>query len=229
MKILVPMLAVSLNCTALAGNFLYSANNLNVLINDNDLTGYQNTITVSGLPQYASDINVTLNISGGFNGDLYAFLSHGSSAAILLNRTGRSSPSNTGYSDAGFGPDSLLNPFIFDDQAAHDVHFYRSFAFTLNGTGQLIGNWQPDGRAIDPLSSGASFDTAPRTGMLSIFNGMDPNGTWTLFLADVSPGGQSTLVSWGMSISAIPEPSSLALALLSVAGAAVFVFVSNRR
>jgi subtilisin-like proprotein convertase family protein len=47
--------------------------------------------------------------------------------------------------------------------------------------------------------------------MLSSFNGMDPNGQWTLFIADTSAGGEGTLVNWGMQITTVPEPSMAAL------------------
>src|ERR1043166_7457109 len=47
-----------------------------------------------------------------------------------------------------------------------------------NGNGQLTGTWQADGRS-DPLSSSR--------GSLTDFNGLNPNGTWTLFFADQSP------------------------------------------
>lgn len=45
--------------------------------------------------------------------------------------------------------------------------------------------------------------------MLSSFNGLDPNGSWTLFIADLGTGDQGTLTSWGMTITgeAVPEPS----------------------
>ena len=32
---------------------------------------------------------MTLNLSGGWNGDLYAYLVHNSGFAVLLNRVGR--------------------------------------------------------------------------------------------------------------------------------------------
>jgi subtilisin-like proprotein convertase family protein len=47
---------------------------------------------------------------------------------------------------------------------------------------------------------------------LSSFNGLNPNGTWTLFLADASGGAPNTLVSWGLDITgtaAVPEPPSI--------------------
>ena len=38
-----------------------------------------------------------------------------------------------------------------------------------------------------------------------------PNGTWTLFIADLSAGEQSTLLDWGLDITAVPEPVTSAL------------------
>ena len=43
--------------------------------------------------------------------------------------------------------------------------------------------------------------------MLNLLNGMDGNGLWTLYMADLSPLGESTLVSWGLEITMVPEPS----------------------
>jgi len=189
-----------------------SSTTVNATIPDGDLSGYQSSGVLSGLSGLVTDVNVTLNIAGGFNGDYYAYLSHSGVISILLNRTGRSSSSGVGYGDAGFGPDPSANQFTFDDQAPHDVHLYRSFAFSLNG-GQLTGQWQPDSRLIDPLSAGPTFDSAARSNPLALFNGIDPNGTWTLFVADMSSGGEGTLVNWGLNVTtAVPEPGAGTLA-----------------
>ena len=42
---------------------------------------------------------------------------------------------------------------------------------------------------------------------------MNPNGSWTLFFADMSAGEQSQVVSWELDISAVPEPVNIALAI----------------
>ena len=41
------------------------------------------------------------------------------------------------------------------------------------------------------------------------------NGTWTLFLADLSAGAQSQLVSWELDITAVPEPVNVALGIFA--------------
>jgi hypothetical protein len=112
-----------------------------------------------------------------------------------------------GYGDTGF--DVTLG-----SAGANDVHFYGNYSPTINGSGQLTGTWQPDGRAIDPLSAPGSFDSASRVNFGS-FNDMNPNGTWTLFIADLSGGGHSQLVSWELDITAVPEPVNVALSIFA--------------
>jgi subtilisin-like proprotein convertase family protein len=177
-------------------------------IPDGSLVGMQDTRTLSGVTfNSISDVDVHLTISGSWNGDLYGYLVHSSGFTVLLNRVGRTSSSSFGYSDGGFS-------VTFDDQASQtaDFHLYQS-ASGYNSS-QITGgtHWRPDGRNIDPTSSGSTFDSTSPSALLSSFNGLNPNGTWTLFLADVSGGSTSTLVSWGLDITgtaAVPEPSSV--------------------
>jgi hypothetical protein len=137
---------------------------------------------------------------------LYVFLDGPNGGfAVLLNRSGVTTGNAFGYSDTGFN-------VTFDDSASYnDIHFYQNFGYTLNGGGQLTGIWSSDGRAIDPLSAPATFATTQPSSSLDSFDGTDPNGTWSLFLADLSGGGQSTLANWRLDIEAVPEPSACAL------------------
>ena len=191
-------------------SFTFSANQT---IPDANPTGLalSTNLTISG--GTISDVNVTLNITNGFNGDLYAYLAGPNGGfAVLLNRVGVSNNASAfGYSTAG------LNVTL-DGTAANSIHYYQNFSFTLNGGGQLTGTWQPDGINIDPLSAPGWFLVAGQTALLSSLNGTDPNGTWTLFLADLSLGGNATLVDWGLQI-AIPEPAPI---VLGVWGLAIF-------
>lgn len=179
---------------------------------DNSTVGFATTANASGYQPTITAVSVTLNITGGFNGDLYAYLSHGGVLLPLLNRVGVSGTgdgNDVGYLETG------LN-LTLDPAAANDVHFYRDYSPAYNGSGQLTGTWQPDGRSIDPASDRALFDSAGRLTFAS-FNGLDPNGMWTLFIADLSPGGQSELAGWALSVTAVPEPVNAALGFLAVA------------
>ena len=103
---------------------------------------------------------------------------------MLLNRLGVTATSPYGSADSGFD-------VTFSDSAATDIHSASA------GGGVLTGTFQPDARNVSPFSV---LDTSPRTAFLSSFNGLDPNGAWTLFIADVSPVGIGTLDSWGLTI-----------------------------
>lgn len=204
---------------AAQGGIIYSSFANGGLIPDGSPSGTAGTATTSGFLPSLSDISVTLNISGGYNGDLYAGLSYGGVLVPLLNRVGVTSGDGFGYGDTGFG-------VTLSSAGANDVHSYGSHSPSFNGDGQLTGTWQPDGRAIDPLSAPGSFDSASRVGFGS-FNSMNPNGSWTLFVADLSGGGQSQLVSWELDITAVPEPVNLALGVF--AGVFLVVILANSR
>lgn len=192
-------------------NTSFTFNNLNLAIPDGDPNGVANSQNITGVSGSIASIQISLDIAGtgygAFNGDLYAELVDGSGGlAVLLNRVGASSGNPAGYSDNGFA-------VTFDDAAANDVHFYQSISYNLNSAGQLTGAWQPDGEDVSPLANPATFDNARQnqTAMLSSFYGHNPNETWTLFLADVSPGGTAQLVNWSITVTTVPEPGETRL------------------
>jgi len=77
------------------------------VVPDGSLTGWSDTRNVTGAGGAITDVNVTLSLSGGWNGDLYAYLVHNSGFAVLLNRVGRATGNPTGYGDAGTGPSGV--------------------------------------------------------------------------------------------------------------------------
>lgn len=195
----------------------------NASIPDNSAVGLVSEQTVSGFTGGIAQVTVQLSISAAgsdpmFNGDLYVALTYNSQQTVLINRPGRRTGSTLGYGDSGF--DVTLS-----DSATADIHDYR---LTLNGShslplsstetpGALTGSWQPDARKVDPE---LVTSTSPRTASLSVFNGQDGNGTWTLFVADFSPGGTAKLNSWTLEVSPVPEPleTTVAAALLLAGG-----------
>lgn len=190
---------------------------INQTIPDNNIVGVSSSIHVSLPSGSITDLGVLLQISGGFSGDYYASLSKdgGPGFAVLLNRIGRADP-QTGYFGSGIN-------VAFADSAAADIH-----SSGVN-SGLLSGSWQPDGRESDPAV--ADFSDA-RTAFLGSFNGMDPSGDWTLFVADMDGGGEGTLVSWGLLITSeftsqsVPENASTAHLL---AGGLLAMVLAARR
>lgn len=180
--------------------------NPNLAIPDNSTVGVADTRIIAGQNGLITSVTLSLQLTGtpassnAFNGDFYAYLQHDSGFAVLLNRTGRTAVNGFGYGDSGFH-------VTFDDSAANgDIHQYRNV--TNPGGGALTGIWQPDGRATNPNSVLA---TDTRVAMLDSFQGLDPNGAWTLFVADVSPIGTAALQGWTLNfeVAPIPEPGTI--------------------
>lgn len=176
---------------------------------DNSSTGWSDTRTIVSPEGSITDVQVHLKLSGGFNGDLYAYLAHESGFAILLNRPGRSAGNPDGSFTTGIDA-------VFSSAADLDAHHASGFT----------GTFQPDGRNVSPY---LVTDTSPRTAMLTSFLGGDPAGDWTLFIADLSPLYQSTVLEWGIIITAdvvaIPEPGPLA----GIACMLLFALLKRRR
>ena len=197
--------------------------NPNLVIPDGSTLGVADTQTIASQIAVISEVRVSMSILGepgsgdAFNGDFYAYLTHGSGFAVLLNRVGRTMSDDFGYDDSGFN-------VVFDDSpSGNDIHLYQ--LTTNTGGAGLTGTWGSDGRNVNP---GAALDTTPRTAFLDSFTGLDPNGDWTLFVADVSPLGTARLASWQLEVTggSIPEPSSVFLAIF---GGAALVGCSRCR
>jgi subtilisin-like proprotein convertase family protein len=176
--------------------------NVSTAIPDNNDVGLISTQAVSatGITQI-ENVTVTINLTGGWDGDLYAYLVHDSGFSVLLNRAGRSASNPDGSAASGM-------VITFADSAASDIHT----AIPMSG-GSVSGTYQPDARITDPL---AVLNTDPRPAMLSDFTGLDASGNWTLFIADQSAGEQSTLQSWSMTITGVPEPGVSSLCVIGV-------------
>ena len=138
-------------------------------------------------------ISVTLTISGGWNGDLYAYLSHGSGFGVLLNRVGANASGEDGFGTAGFNNITLTT-------SGTDIHTVQNPA--ANGT------YASDGRF--------DYTVNTRNNTLGVFLGGNPNGAWTLYFGDESSGNISTLESWEVELTAIPEPINIALGIFAV-------------
>lgn len=197
-------------CNTIHAAVVINSGPLNALIPDETASGYASTLEVGSIGAPAS-VSVSLNLSvpageTGWLGDLYVYVQHGSDLAVLLNRVGRTAENPTGYDD------SQNAALTFTDSAINgDIHQYR---LTLAGNsaaplaGPLTGVWSPDGRNRDP---GLVLDTDARSALLGGLALGDAGGSWRLFLADLSGGGQHQLDSWAIrfELASVPEPAGL--------------------
>jgi len=208
MKILIPLLLV-VSATAAAAVTTTHNFPVGLPVPDNTIIGLADSREITNAGGPVQHLTVSLELSGGWNGDLYAYLVHDTGFAVLLNRIGRS-PANT----VGSGTSGLQ--IVLDDSAAFDIHL------GLPASGSIAGAWQPDARPADP---DLVTEASPRRAFLGSFSGLNPNGRWTLFMADLSPGGTSTLNNWSLNITSVPEPASALLVSLLPA----WFFLSRRR
>ena len=165
----------------------------NGVVPDNDLSGLTITEMLTGWSGSVRNVSLTLNLTGGWNGDIYAHLYHDGVMSVLLDRVGTPANSGLGYGDSGF------NVTLTYDNAYPSIHNYQAGSPTIIG-GEVQGTWQPDGAG------------------LSLFNGTTASGTWSLYLVDESPGGVMTVNSFGLQAEVVPEPATLALAGLGGLG-----------
>lgn len=175
----------------------------NRAVPDGNSSGLALATNLTGMTGIIAKVTLSLNISGDYNGDLYAYLAGPNGGfAVVLNRPGVANGDAFGYDSTGFN-------ITFDDSSSfNNVHFYQDFSYGLDASGALNGTWSSDGRAIDPLSNLSVFSTNVPSAFLDSFDGTAPDGTWTLFLADLSNGGESTVASWGLDITTVPEPTA---------------------
>ena len=179
-------------------------------IADGNPVGTTEQINVNGLGGSVTNVQMQLDITGGFNGDLYAYLvSPQGQMVVLLNRPGVDGSNPFGYSDAGFN-------ITLSGLATNDVHYYQASTYSI-ASGQLTGTWAADGRNIDPQSAGSVFGSTTPTAGLNLYSGLnggDMNGTWTLFIADLATGGGSpSFNSVVLTIMTVPEPQALTFSL----------------
>ena len=161
------------------------------VVPDNNFSGWTDTRSVSTMPAGTfTSLAVNLQLTGGWNGDLYAYLVHSSGFTVLLDRIG-SGP--FGDSHAGMNVTFVDNGTAFGTTQG-DINLYA-------GVPNPSGLWNPDNTS----------------GSLASFLSTSPNGSWSLFIADLSGGGVTTVSSWGlqMDIVAVPEVETWVAAALA--------------
>jgi subtilisin-like proprotein convertase family protein len=159
-------------------------------IPDGNPVGVASTINVTGLSSI-STLSLTLNISGGNNGDLYAYLSYNGNVVTLLNRPGVTGGDPLGFTDAGY------NVTVADGNPSLNT--------ATGGSPQVSGTYSATSGTL------SGFTGSP-DGIWTLFiadlSGGDGSNT-------------STLNSWYLDINGttVPEPVTGALIVFGMLGA----------
>ena len=208
-------LLLGLGWTTASADLIEESVTVNTAIPDNDAGGLASSLTVSTEMDTIQSLEVTLHISGvsaespAFGGDLYCSLQNEAGGfAVLLNRVGKTSSDDWGSDMNGFDVTFTLD--------GSDIHLAETASPSYDADGRLTGTWGVDGRTDDP--DNVTEGTENRTALLSSFNHSNPNGTWTLFVADTELNGTAKLDSWGVKVQAIPEPAVVVLIGLAGVG-----------
>lgn len=229
LKTILPAVAVVFGTAAAwaQGNYGFT-NTVNQIVPDGSPSGLTLAGNIGGASGPISDLTLSLNISSApgstaFNGDLYAYLvGPNGGYSVLLNRPGVGTGNAFGYADTGFNVTFALSG------SPANIHFYGAGgpgSYTVNGSGQVTGTFAADGRTVDPqLAAPSSFDASGNAGLGS-FVGANPNGTWILFVSDLSGGNTAEVNSWTLDVTTVPEPSVWALAAV---GATALMILRRR-
>ena len=184
---LIGLLAVLLGAgVAHASLYTETFSGVNVAIPDGNPVGVSFGETVSDIPggSIVNGLTVDLSVSGGYNGNLYAYLvAPNGTLVMLLNQPGATVGNPFGYAGSG------LNITLSDTAAGRIQTTPETPGSVFSGTYQAAGT-------------------------LGAVSGSAADGTWTLYFADeVAGGGQAILNGWSLNITAVPEPANLALGL----------------
>jgi cysteine-rich repeat protein len=139
-------------------------------IPDNNATGISSTIDVGGLGIRLYDVDVTVDVTHNNSGDLEFFLTSPSGQRIDL-------VNRVAGAGIGGGNDNLYAGTTFDDQA---------------------GGLPITDTALPP--NGTAFGRIPGVGALSAFTAENPNGQWTLKVADRAGGTTGRLMGWSLTL-----------------------------
>ena len=152
---------------------------------------YPLSITVSGLSGTIADLNVSVfDVSHTFSDDIDILLVGPNGANVMLM--------------AGAGGSSVLSnfDFTFDDQA---LQMMPNTSPPLTAGTYLPSNYEPLQGMPLPAPAG------PYGSSLSIFNGINPNGEWKLYVADDGSGDTGRMEGWSLEFTVVPAPSALGL------------------
>jgi subtilisin-like proprotein convertase family protein len=178
-----PASAALYNFSNSGGGTLYTGggSSLNQVIPDNTPAGAAYSINFATTGLSINNISVTLNLSGGYNGDIYAYLSHGSQIAVLLN------PITGAASSSGFNNVTLTEATGSDintvsgkaGQPLPAGNYMASSLTTFNST-DPNGNWTiffadlsaGDTSTLTGFSIGITAVPEPVNVALAVFGGL---------------------------------------------------------
>lgn len=141
-----------------------------------DFSTTTSTIDVTTTGTSIADLDLAIDLDHTWFGDLTATLTSPTGTVVtLFDRLGVGPSSTFGISENAVGT------YTFDDEAANQIGSVTSGSEVTPGT----------------------YTTDTVSGLLSTFDGEDPNGTWTLTISDGEGGDQGNLNLWELILTMI--------------------------
>ena len=165
---------------------------------------YPSTINVAGVTQTVTKVKVKLN---NFVHDQW------DDVGILL--VGPHGQAVRLTSDNG-GNANALGDYVFDDNAANSIPDGRTPPAVPGTYAPSIDGGNDNGSAAMPLNFPLSAPSAPYAASLSTFNGIDPNGNWSLFFFDDTDNNSSGFLTDGWEL--VLETVQTTAAAISIEG-----------
>ena len=174
---------------------------------------YPSPLTISGVGTSLTGLSVTFfDLSHAYPDDIDVLLvGPGNQNVLLMSDTG------------GFYPVANLN-LTFNDAAASSLPDETALSSGTYRPTNYDANFMVDSFAPPAPTTG------PYGSTLSLFNGTNPNGVWNLYVLDDTQGNNGVMAGgWALSVTAVPEPSSLALGGVVLFGAGLTAAHRRRR
>jgi subtilisin-like proprotein convertase family protein len=162
---------------------------------------YPSAISVSGFTGTITDVNVTLSgLTHSFADDVAVLLVAPAGQTTLL------------MADTGGGVDVFGVNLTFDDAAAASLPDESPLA--SGSYKPTVGSITGVGFCTVPSSFPTPAPGGPYGSALSVFNGTDPNGTWSLYVIDDTLGDLGSIAGgWSLEISGVEVPPDAGQAL----------------
>ncbi|MGA1870349.1 MAG: DUF2341 domain-containing protein [bacterium] len=146
---------------------------------------YPSTITVPAMAGAVTKVTVTIEgLSHTYPDDIDMLLVGPGNQRVML------------MSDMGGGVDIVNFTLTFDDSAVDDIP----------GNSIASGTYKPCTAAqTDPM---APAPPSPYSTLLSVFNGIDPQGVWSLYIMDDDFGDAGSVTGWSLTLTGVQRQNT---------------------